>query len=400
MKFNYQARTKMGDIKTGVVEASTRDAAFKVLKSHGLYVTILEEASMPFYAKKVGLMEIITKKDIVIFSRQLAIMIKSKVPIVETLKTIAKQTRKHKFKDAILKIAEEVEGGSTLSKSFSLYSKLFSPFYINMIKSGEVSGKLSEIFLHLADYLEKEDAFRSKIRGAMIYPIFVIIVFIAVVGIIMIYVIPQLAEVLEGSDQELPMLTKIVMAFSDFLQTSWWLVLLVLGGIVGGFIQFARSEYGKDFFDRLFLKTPILKGFLKKLYLSRFALNLSTLISGGLPIVGALTITGEVVGNNYYKEVIFKTRDGVKRGEPMSSVLEKYPDVISPLFFQMIIAGEKTGSVDESLLNVVDFYEKDVERSLDTFVRLLEPIFIILLGGVVAGLMGAVLMPLYSGGMM
>lgn len=390
----------MGDIKTGVVEASTRDAAFKVLKSHGLYVTILEEASMPFYAKKVGLMEIITKKDIVIFSRQLAIMIKSKVPIVETLKTIAKQTRKHKFKDAILKIAEEVEGGSTLSKSFSLYSKLFSPFYINMIKSGEVSGKLSEIFLHLADYLEKEDAFRSKIRGAMIYPIFVIIVFIAVVGIIMIYVIPQLAEVLEGSDQELPMLTKIVMAFSDFLQTSWWLVLLVLGGIVGGFIQFARSEYGKDFFDRLFLKTPILKGFLKKLYLSRFALNLSTLISGGLPIVGALTITGEVVGNNYYKEVIFKTRDGVKRGEPMSSVLEKYPDVISPLFFQMIIAGEKTGSVDESLLNVVDFYEKDVERSLDTFVRLLEPIFIILLGGVVAGLMGAVLMPLYSGGMM
>jgi len=390
----------MGDIKTGVVEASTRDSAFKVLKSHGLYVTILEEASMPFYAQKVGLLEIITKKDIVIFSRQLAIMIKSKVPIVETLKTIAKQTKKHKFKDAILKIAEEVEGGSTLSKSFSLYPKLFSPFYINMIKSGEVSGKLSEIFLHLADYLEKEDAFRSKIRGAMIYPIFVVIVFIAVVGIIMIYVIPQLAEVLEGSGQELPMLTKIVMAFSDFLQTSWWLVLLVLGGVVGGLIQFAKSEFGRDFFDRLFLKIPILKGFLRKLYLSRFALNLSTLISGGLPIVGALTITGEVVGNNYYKEVIFKTRDGVKRGEPMSSVLEKYPDVISPLFFQMIIAGEKTGSVDESLLNVVDFYEKDVERSLDTFVRLLEPIFIILLGGVVAGLMGAVLMPLYSGGMM
>lgn len=390
----------MGDVKTGVVEASTRDVAFKMLKSRGLYVTILEEVALPFYAQKVGLLERTTKKDVVVFSRQLAIMIKSKVPIVETLKTIAKQTRKHKFKDKILKIAEEVEGGSTLSKSFALYPKLFSPFYINMIKSGEVSGKLSEIFLHLADYLEKEDAFRSKIRGAMIYPIFVIFVFIAVVGIIMIYVIPQLAEVLEGSGQELPTLTKIVMAISEFLKTGWWIVLLVMGSIVAGLIYFARSDFGKDFFDRLFLKTPILKGFLKKLYLSRFALNLSTLISGGLPIVGALTITGEVVGNNYYKEIIFKTRDGVKRGEPMSSVLEQYPDIISPLFFQMIIAGEKTGSIDESLLNVVDFYEKDVERSLDTFVRLLEPIFIILLGGVVAGLMGAVLMPLYSGGMM
>ena len=390
----------MGDVKTGVVEASTRDVAFKVLKSHNLYVTILEEAELPFYARKVGLLERVSKKDIVVFSRQLAIMIKSKVPIVETLKTIAKQTRKHKFKESIFKIAEEVEGGSTLSEAFSIYPKLFSPFYINMIKSGEASGKLSEIFLHLADYLEKEDAFRSKIKGAMIYPIFVVIVFIGVVGIIMIYVIPQLAEVLEGSDQELPTLTKMVMGLSDFLQTSWWIVLLIMGGLVIGLVQFAKSKSGKDFFDHFFLKIPILKGFLKKLYLSRFALNLSTLVSGGLPIVGALTITGEVVGNNQYRDVIFQTRDGVKRGEQISSVLERHPDLISPLFYQMIVAGEKTGSIDDSLLNVVDFYEKDIDRSLDTFVRLLEPIFIILLGGVVAGLMGAVLMPLYSGGMM
>jgi len=398
MKFNYQARTKEGDIKSGIVEASTREAAFSTLKRHGLYITILEEVAIPFYAKKLNVLEKASKKDIVLFSRQLSIMIKSKVPLVETLRTIAKQTRKSTFRDQLLKVAEEVEGGAPLSKSFALFPKLFSPFYISMVKSGEASGKLNEIFTHLADYLEREDAFRSKIKGAMVYPIFIITVFIAVVGIIMIYVIPQLASVLEGSGQELPFITKLVMSISDYIQKKWWLVLLIIAAIVGGVYRYAKTKNGKDLFDRLYLKIPVLSAFLKKLYLSRFALNLSTLVSGGLPIAHALTITGEVVGNNYYRDIIFETRDGVKRGEPISSTLVKHQDVISPLFYQMVIAGEKTGSIGESLLNVVDFYQGDVDRSLDTFVRLLEPIFIIILGGVVAGLMGAVLMPLYSGG--
>jgi len=400
MKFNYQARTNAGDVRVGVIEASSRDSAFTTLKSHGLYVTALEEIELPFYAQKLNIFERVTKKDIVVFSRQLSIMIKSKVPLVETLRTIAKQIRKTTFKEKITKVAEEIEGGSTLSKSFAIFPKVFSPFYINMVKSGEASGKLNEIFSHLADYLEREDEFRSKIRGAMVYPIFIIFVFIAVVGIIMIYVIPQLTEVLKSAGTELPLATRIVIAVSEFLKAKWWVVLIALIAAIAGFFKFSRSVAGKDILDRFFLKVPLLSGFLKKLYLSRLALNLSTLISGGLPISQALTITGEVVGNNYYKEVIFETRDKVKGGEPISTTLEKYPDIISPLFFQMIVAGEKTGSIDESLLNVVDFYQKDVDRSLDTFVRLLEPVFIILLGGVVAGLMGAVLMPLYSGGLM
>lgn len=400
MKFNYQARTKTGEIQSGLVEASSREAAFNVLKSHGLYVTILEKIALPFYARRLKFLERATRKDIVLFSRQLSIMIKSKVPVVETLRTIARQIRKPVFREKILKIAEEVEGGIPLSKAFSIYPKLFSPFYINMVKSGEASGKLSEIFIYLADYLEREHAFRSKIKGAMIYPIFILIVFIAVVGIMMIYVIPQLSEVLKGTGQELPLITRFIIKASDFLKNRWWVVGLVLLAIIIGLIRFIKSKTGKDFFDRTLVRMPLLGSFLKKLYLSRFALNLSTLISGGLPIARALEITGEVVGNNLYKDIIFETRDGVKRGEPISSILERYPSSISPLFYQMIIAGEKTGSIDESLMNVVEFYQRDVNRSLDTFVRLLEPIFIILLGGVVAGLMGAVLMPLYTTGLM
>ena len=400
MRFNYQARTETGEVQTGAVEASSREVAFNILKGHDLYVTILEEAAAPFYAKKLRIFEMVSKKDIVLFSRQLSIMFKSNVPIVESLKTIAKQTRKFKLRDKILKISEEVEGGTSLSKALSLFPKIFSPFYINMVKSGEASGKLSDVFIYLADYLEKEQAFRSKIKGAMIYPIFILVVFVGVVSIIMVYVIPQLAEVLKGTGQELPLITQVVIAVSDFLKKRWWLVLLFLVGLIIGLWQFARSKTGKRFFDRNLLKLPLLGAFLKKLYLSRFALNLSTLISGGLPIAQALEITGDVVNNNLYKEIIFETRDQVKKGETISSVLDKYPNLIFPLFYQMVMVGEKTGTIDSSLLNVVGFYQEDVDRSLDNFVRLLEPIFIILLGGAVAGLMAAVLMPLYSTGMM
>ena len=399
MKFNYSGRTKKGEIKSGEIEASSKESAFNILNNNQIFLTTLEEVAVPFYAKRLKILEKVSGKDIVIFSRQLAIMIKSRVPIMETLRTIARQTRKVGFRDKIYKIVESVEGGSTLSESFSLFPKVFSSFYINMVKSGEASGKLNEIFVHLADYLERENSFRAKLKGAMIYPIFIVIVFIGVVGVIMIYVIPQLTELLSSSGQELPFVTKVVVALSDFLKVFWWLVLIMMVGSVIAIGKVARTKSGKSFFDRAFLKIPFLSGFLKKLYLSRFALNLSTLISGGLPIVDALDITGKVVGSNVYRDVIFETRDGVKKGESMSSILEKHPDLISPLFYQMIVAGEKTGSIDDSLLNVVSFYADDVDRSLDVFVRLLEPIFIIILGGFVAGLMGAVLMPLYSIGL-
>jgi len=399
MKFNYQARSKTGEVQSGMVEASNREAAFSVLKTHGLYVTALQETSaVPFYAQKLKFMERVSKKDVVLFSRQISIMFKSNVPIVESFRAIAKQTRKAVFREKILKLAEEIEGGTSLSKSLSLFPKLFTPFYISMVKSGEASGKLSEVFLYLADYLEKEYSFRSKIRGAMVYPLFILVVFIAVVALIMVYVIPQLSGVLKETGQELPLATRIVMALSEFLKKRWWAALIVLIGLIAGIYFFAKSKTGKKFFDRNLVKLPILGNFLKKLFLGRCALNLSTLISGGVPISHSLQITGEVVNNDLYKELLLETRDQVKKGETISSVLEKYPSLVFPLFYQMVTVGEKTGSLDTSLMNVVDFYQKDVDRSLDNFVRLLEPIFIILLGGVVAGLMGAVLMPLYSMG--
>ena len=398
MKFNYQARTKDGIIQTGIVEASDRDAAVEVLKSHDLFVTAMEQETIPIYAKRLKILEFISKKDIVIFSRQMAVMFKSRIPLVETFETLAKQTKNNSFREKILKISEKIEGGMPLSDSLSIFPKLFSPFYINMVRSGEASGKLTDVFLYLADYLEKDQYFREKVRGAMIYPAFIIAVFAIVIGIVVTFVIPQLAAFLLENDQQLPLITQIVINISYFLKNRGWI--LIVGLIIIGIILFriSKTPQGRKFFGSIILEVPLFGTYFKKIYLSRFAMNLSTLIAGGIPIAQALEITAAVVENNAYKTLISKTKDEVKKGEKISAVLAKYPDLVFPLFYQMVVVGEKTGTLDSSLNNVVEFYQNDVDRATDNFLKFLEPILIIFLAVLVAGFAIAVLMPLYSFG--
>ena len=399
MKFNYQARTQEGQIQTGAIEASSREAALSLLQKYGLYVTFLEVTKVSFYAKKIEIFQRISNKDVVVFSRQLAIMFKSNVPVVEALQTLSEQTKNQNFKEKILKIAEKVEGGTPLSASLSSYPKIFSPFYTNIVKSGEASGKLSEVLGYLADHSEKEYNFYSKVISAMIYPLFVFFVFLIILILMVVFVIPQLSQVLGETGQELPQLTRMVIAFSNFLRRWWWVFILFFLGLGIFAFKFLRTKEGKKIVDKLFLKLPLLGEFFKKIYLSRLAENLSTLISSGLPIVRALEITGEIVGNNTYKTIILKTLDGVKRGEPMSLIFLRYPEFFPPLFIQMTVVGERTGQLDSALMSIVNFYQNDVERTLDSFISLLEPILIIGLGVIVAGLVLSILLPIYRIGM-
>lgn len=396
MKFNYQARTDTGEKKIGTIEASSRESAFKILKDNGLYVTFIEDSKILFYEKKIKIFQTVKKKDIAIFSRQMAIMFKSKVPLVQAFKTLGEQTSNENFKEKILKMQREIEGGASLSEVFSGYPKIFSPFYVNMIKSGEALGKLSDSFIYLSDYLEKEEVFRKKIIGAMIYPALVVSVFIIVVALMMIFIIPQLTVLLEDSGQELPFLTRIVISSSEFMKTKGWIILILIPLFIFAFLRLIKIEKGKKIFDRAVLKIPVLKNFLKKLYVARIALNLSTLISGGLSIVNSLEITGNVVGNDIYKEILTKTRNSVKQGDQISLTFGQYPREISPFFYQMIVIGEKTGTMDSSLKNVVYFYEEETERDLATFVKMIEPILMISLGLIVGGLIAAILIPIYS----
>src|SRR3989344_6123485 len=216
MKFNYQARTYKGDLQSGVVEASSREAALSLLQSYGLFITSLKGERGPIIQNKFNLFQRITRRDLVVFSRQLAILFKSNVPVVESLQTIANQTKKESFKEKIIAVAEKVEGGTPLSQSLALYPTIFSSFYVSVVKSGESSGKLSDVLVYLADHIESEYNFYSKIIRAMAYPAFVIVVFIATMILMSIFVIPQLVQVLLEAEQELPFLTQVVIAVSQF----------------------------------------------------------------------------------------------------------------------------------------------------------------------------------------
>jgi type IV pilus assembly protein PilC len=394
MKFNYQARTEDGQVQSGVVEAQNREDAVAVLQRHGLYVSFIDDDRSSIYDKEISAFEKIAKKDVVLFSRQLSIMFKAGVPIVESLRSIGEQTTKQKFKEQIFKIAEKVEGGSTLSQSLASFPKTFSPFYIGMVKSGEISGRLSETLKYLAEHMEKEYNFNNKIIGAIIYPAFVFFVFVSILFFMMIFVIPKLSGIF--GDMELPLMTKIVLGLSSLLVEWWWVpILFIIIPIIFLFRHF-KTEEGKKAFDNIIFKIPLINEFFKKISLVRVAENLSTLIAGGLPIVQAIEVTADVVGSETYKEIMIETRNGVRRGELMSFVLMKHPKYFPPLFIQMITVGEKTGKIDTSLENVVSFYQGDIDRTLEGLIKLLEPIMLVVLGGMVGLLVISVLMPIYQ----
>lgn len=397
MKFNYQARTKKGEVRAGSIEASSREAAIGLLQKYDLYVTVLEAAKeAPIYAKRIKFFERVSVKEVVLFSRQLAIMFTSKVSLVESLRTLANQTKNQDFKEKILKISEEVEGGTAFSLALSKYPKVFSSFYVAMVKAGEASGKLSESLNYLADHMEREYYLAGKIKGAMVYPSLIIFVALTVLILMTVFVIPNLSKVLEESGAELPAVTKFVIWLSKFLRTWGWILFLIVLILVGSLFRYSKTESGKKIFDRLFVRLPTVGGFLKMMYLSRFAENLSTLVSGGIPVAQSLEICANIVDNTVYKEIILKARDEVRKGEAISQVLIRYPNEFPPIFTQMTLVGERTGTLDKTLLNLVNFYQKETGRAIESLLGILEPLLIVFLGLGVGGLMAAILMPLYK----
>ncbi|MBA7596524.1 Type II secretion system protein F [subsurface metagenome] len=397
MKFNYQARDKKGQSQRGTIEASSREAALSLLQKHKLFITFLEEAKKkPFYERQIKLFQRISQKDVVNFSRQLSLMFKSKIPLVSALQSIGEQTRNSGLREKILSISQDVEGGTPFSQALSSHPKLFSPFYVSMVKSGEASGTLSESLTYLADHLEKEYYLSSKIKGAMIYPALIVVVVIGVLVMMVYFVIPNMTKVLVETGQELPFLTKVVIGSSNFFRSWGWILFLVIAGLIAGLMRYLKTIEGKRVKDKFLLKTPLIGSFLRMIYLSRFAENLSTLITGGLPIVQALDITGDIVGNVIYQDIISQIKDEVRRGEKISKVLARFPDKFPPILVQMVTVGEKTGTLGQSLTNVVDFYQKEIDRGINNLLSIIEPLLVIFLGGLVAGLMGAILMPLYK----
>jgi len=400
MKFLYQARTKEGRIQSGTIEASSRKATLDILEKYGLQVTSLTAEAGSIWQKKIVLSKKISLRDITVFTRQLSVMLKSAVAPVEALRAQMIQTENPNFKEKILKIAETVESGNPLSRAFSFFPEVFDSFYISCLRSGEASGKVADSLNYLADHLEREFHLQQKIRGAMIYPIFVIVVLIGVIFLAAFFIVPNLSEVLKNFGTKLPLSTRAIISFSDFIKEGGWiLIFVILGAIFITPFLFKRSKEGKKSWDKFSLKLPILGEFYKKVSLTRFSENLSVLISAGLPITSALEITKSIIGNDVYEKIVAETGERVARGETISLVFLRYPEVIPAFVTQMISTGEKTGRLEDTLMDVVNFYKAEIDRTINNLTSILEPILLLVLGIGVGIMVISLFLPLFSIGL-
>jgi type IV pilus assembly protein PilC len=394
--FSYIARNKEGEIQTGKINVSSKEEAVSAIQASGLIVISCQLADrMPLWMKNIKLFKRVKTKDIVSFSRELATLFSAKVSLVESIRVLGRQQENAYFKETLLEIAGDVEAGTIFSKALAKHPKQFSLLYINIIKTGEVSGNLENSLNYLADHLEKQYYLASKVRGAMIYPAFILMGFIIVAILMLVMVIPNLTSILKESGQELPWSTRLIISLSDFMRAWWWVITIIFISILTGAWRFRETPRGKRFFDRLVLKLPIFGKALKKFYLSRLSENLSTLIKGGLPILQALQTSGEVVGNDVYQQLIFEAKDEVKVGNSISSVLKRYTE-IPPMMTQMIYTGEKTGQLDLVLGKLAHFYSVEVDNLVSNISALIEPVLIVFLGIGVAVLLMSILMPIYN----
>ena len=397
MDFLYQAKTQTGDLAEGKIDAPSEDQAVSALHQKGLVILSLEQARKGLFLQ--DLTTAFSKpalKDVVLFTRQMATLVDADVPLVEGLHAIVRQVEKESFRKVISSVTSAIEGGSSLSVALNEHQKVFSRFYVSLVRAGEVAGKLQTTLTYLADYLERNSSLNSKIRGVLAYPAFVLFALVVVTIIMMTTVLPQLLSIIKDAGvQDIPTTTKILIATTNFVN-RYIVLLLVLffGGIILLF-NYIKTPQGSRWFDNLKVNLPQFGKIIRNLYLARIAETLATLIKSGVPILEGLNITSDVVGNIIFKEIVLQARENVQGGGTISEVLERYRE-FPPLVTSMLAIGEKTGRIDFMLENIFNFYKTESENDIQNLSQLIEPILILLLGLGVGLLVAAVLLPIYS----
>lgn len=401
-KFQYTAINKEGNKEIDVIESPSLESAISVLQNQQLIiieVKPLQETNTVFDKLLSGFTVFFSRiknEDIVIFTKQMAVLIQAKVPLVQSLRVMAKQTDNKSFSNIINAVANDVDAGTVFSRALLKFPNVFSNFFIQMIRSGEVSGRLEETLTYLSEYINKQYILNSKARGAMIYPAFIVGAFIVVSALMLIFVIPSLTSILVESGQKLPLVTRILIATSNFAKSWGWLVFLILGMIIYfSAASIKKSPEWRYAYDGLKLRLPIFGELLKKIYLARFSETLSTLSSAGIAISQSLEITADVVGNAVYRQIIIEANEAVRKGSSISAVFARHQEIL-PMVTQMISIGEQTGKLDTILKQVSAFFTEEVNRAFDNIVNLIEPILIVVLGVGVGILVAAILLPIYN----
>lgn len=402
MMFKYKAIKADGARVDGKIEAVNEDDAIAILQDRKLIIISVEQFEekkdfgspttgfrLPFLGKKIK------EKDIVVFSRQIATLFQSGVSALRSFRLVSAETENPRLKKVLEAIADDVQSGLSISSAMSKHDNVFGVFYSSMIKAGEESGKLDESFLYLADYLDRNYDLTQKIKKATAYPIFVISVFIVVMGVVITFVIPKFAEMLTVQDQELPLATKIIFGIGTFSQKYALIILIILAILVYYFYTLSKTPSGKQYLDYFKLKIPIYNALTKKIFLSRLTDNIDTMLSSGVPIVRSLEITSEVLDNVIFKDLIIRVSKKVKGGKSLSQSFYEEEELPN-LLVQMTKIGEETGKLGYILKSLSTYYKREVSTAIDTTLTLIEPILIFLLAGGVGFLLAAVMIPMFS----
>lgn len=395
LTFHYTARNPAtGERIKAEVQAQNEQEAARLIRKEGL---------APLSIKLVGKDNAITKrfhrvksKDKVLFSRQLSTLINAGLPLVQSLRTVGEQTTSKSFKVAINQVISDVEAGSPLSVAMSRHPQIFNPVYVNLIAAGETSGTLDAALERLALQQEKDADLVSKVRGAMIYPIIVVFVMLAVVTFMLVKVLPQVQSLYQGlPGANLPIETRVLLALSHFIIKFWWLILLFFG--LAGFFttRWARTVAGKRVFDKLKMRAWPLGQLFMKMYMARFTRTASTLVASGVPLIQVLEVTSNAVNNVYIQDSIKKAIEKVKGGKALSDSLTNDPNFL-PLVPNMLRIGEQSGSMEQMLAKAADYYEKEVDDQVKAISTIIEPVLMVILGLVAFIIVAAVLLPIYG----
>ena len=397
MLFAYKAIDQQNTSREGTVEATNIDAAISTVQKRGYTVLSIDpiEEKKSLINFEITWFQSISNKEIVILSRQLATLFDAQVSALRIFRLLAAEADNPQMRNVINDIADELQAGSSISRALSSHPNVFSQFYVNMVRAGEESGSLEKSFNYLADYLDRTYQVVSKARNALIYPAFVVGVFILVMGLMLTLVIPRISQILIDSGQELPIYTKIIIGISNFLTNYIGLLFILLAMVGFGIWQFTRTDVGKRAIDELKLSIPFVGDLYHKLYLTRICDNIATMLASGISMVQSIEVTSEVVDNQVFKEILDNTLLEVKGGRSFADAISEYPEIPGVLA-QMAKVGEETGNLGEILRTLSKFYQREVNNAVDTLIGLIEPIMIVMLGLGVAVLLASVLMPIYN----
>ncbi len=396
MLFQYKAVDGEGINKSGEIDAPSRDMAISGLQRRGLVILSIDEVAEQKSVWQMSFFESVSGKEVVILSRQVATLFKAQVSALKAFTMLADNSENKFLQRKLNQVCDDLKAGVSISGALSKHPDIFSNFYLNMVKVGEETGKLDQIFLNLAEYLDRQYALTSKTKNALIYPAFVIFTFFVVMSLMLGIVIPKLSAIILDSGQEVPVYTKIVITISD-LFVNYGIFFFVFLILLGFWLwRMAVTEEGKMYLDRVRLSIPYVGNLYKQLYLSRIADNLDIMLTSGVQIIRAIDITAEVVGSYVYKNILKDVTDGVKSGLALSVNFAKYPDRLPAIMVQMIKVGEETGSLGVILNTLTNFYKREVDDAVDTLVGLIEPVMIVVLGLGVGLLLVSILVPIYN----